>query len=285
MKIQPTDDEKQRKSDDDDNNENDDGSCSKFKFTNLTNAVAVVWQELNIAYGGNEPTLVGLQCYIDDELLVVCFDVRHVSVCRCQSGFHWIHLKVCSTFWRDVWWCTLRGVGMKATLELERTWWRRSLGRNFDSGWIQETTESSDRAGSTLARRKRNSRIESNLKQQLIHMLWSLLYTRGHRAPIGAPSPSRPVKSSPRPPRPRPRPRPTCYDLHQIPSKGRRESPLAVIPPHLDTHQRDVANRRRGDAAAAFRILRTWTCRLFPVKSVSQFISQSVIDHRDYFVN
>ena len=41
--------------------------------------------------------------------------------------------------------------------------------------------------------------------------------------------------------------------------------------------------------AAAFRILRTWMCRLFLVKSVSKFISrsvsQSVIDHRDYYVN
>ena len=37
--------------------------------------------------------------------------------------------------------------------------------------------------------------------------------------------------------------------------------------------------------AAAFRILRTWTCRLFPVKSVSQSVSQSVIDHCVYYVN
>ena len=79
-----------------------------------------------------------------------------------------------------------------------------------------------------------------------------------------APPPSRPVKPSPRPPRPVPAP-----VRHQIDHRCRRESPPRWC-------RRD---------AAAFRILRTWTCRLFPVKSVSQFISQSVIDHREYYVN
>ena len=69
--------------------------------------------------------------------------------------------------------------------------------------------------------------------------------------------------------RPRPRPRPTRYDWHQIDHRCRRESPP-----------------RWCQDAAAFRILRTWTCRrLFPVKSVSQSVSQSVTDHRDYYDN
>ena len=61
------------------------------------------------------------------------------------------------------------------------------------------------------------------------------------------------------------------------------------MPPDFDIHQRDVANRRRGDDAEMpphFEFSERERVGYFQLEAlVSQSVSQSVTDHRDYYVN